>query len=362
MEKPIIFSFFSGSGFLDLGFEASGFKVEFVNEYHKPFLEAYKYSRKKLGIPEPKYGYYQGDIRDISCNQKDEFAAKIIDAKKSSLVGFIGGPPCPDFSVGGKNKGEHGENGVLTKAYVDTIIEFKPDFFIFENVKGLWRTKKHREFYNRMKDILSVEYSLTDRLTNSIEYGAPQDRDRIFLFGIRKEMSLSIADFPWEEHIKYKKNIILDKEIWPSTDGYLLKWNPVYDWQEKVTIEYWFNKNDVDSHPNAKHHFIPRNGLSKFMTIKEGDVSKKSYKRLHRSRFSPTAAYGNNEVHIHPFIPRRISAAEAMAIQSLPKEFELPANMSLTDMFKTIGNGVPYLAAKGLANTVYSYLSQLNKM
>ncbi|ECM5756065.1 DNA cytosine methyltransferase, partial [Salmonella enterica subsp. enterica serovar Enteritidis] len=92
----------------------------------------------------------------------------------------------------------------------------------------------------------------------------------------------------------------------------------------------------------------------------EGDVSRKSYKRLHRNRFSPTAAYGNNEVHIHPYLPRRLSAAEAMALQSLPKEFELPDDMTLTDMFKTIGNGVPYLAAKGLADTVFDFLKNQN--
>lgn len=97
------------------------------------------------------------------------------------------------------------------------------------------------------------------------------------------------------------------------------------------------------------------------MTIKEGDVSKKSYKRLHRNRYSPTAAYGNNEVHIHPYLARRISAAEAMALQSLPKEFELPDYMTLTDMFKTIGNGVPYLAAKGLAETVLDFLQNHTK-
>jgi len=70
------------------------------------------------------------------------------------------------------------------------------------------------------------------------------------------------------------------------------------------------------------------------MTVAEGDDSKKSYKRLHRWRYSPTAAYGNNEVHIHPYLPRRISVAEALAIQSLPKEFELPTNMTLSNMFK----------------------------
>jgi DNA (cytosine-5)-methyltransferase 1 len=362
MKKPIIFSFFSGSGFLDLGFEHSGFKVEFVNEYYAPFLEAYKYSRKKLGIAEPKYGYFLGDIRDVILENKINFSQKINDAKQHALVGFIGGPPCPDFSVGGKNKGEHGENGVLTKAYIDTIIKFKPDFFIFENVKGLWRTKKHREFYDRMKAILAVEYNLTDRLTNSIEYGAPQDRDRIFLFGIKKEIGGKNMDFPWSSYIKYDRNMVLNKEVWPETDG-SCNGNIIYNkWQKDITVGHWFDKNDVESHPNARHHFIPRNGLIKFKTIKEGDVSKKSYKRLHRDRYSPTAAYGNNEVHVHPYLARRISASEAMAIQSLPKEFELPEKMSLTDMFKTIGNGVPYLAARGLADTVYDYLLQLNKI
>ena len=78
-------------------------------------------------------------------------------------------------------------------------------------------------------------------------------------------------------------------------------------------------------------------------TIEEGDVSRKSFKRLHRWRYSPTAAYGNNEVHLHPYKVRRLSIAEVLAIQSVPPEFELPSNMSLTDMFKTVGNGVPVL-------------------
>ena len=91
-------------------------------------------------------------------------------------------------------------------------------------------------------------------------------------------------------------------------------------------------------------------------TICEGDVSKKSYKRLHRWRYSPTVAYGNNEVHLHPYKERRLSAAEAMALQSLPKEFELPTEMTLTDKFKTIGNGVPYCLASGVAKTILDFM------
>lgn len=104
--------------------------------------------------------------------------------------------------------------------------------------------------------------------------------------------------------------------------------------------------------------FIPRNGLQKFMEISEGDDKKKSYKRLHRWRYSPTAAYGNNEVHLHPYKSRRISAAEALAIQSLPKEYTIPNDITLTNMFKAIGNGVPYLAAKGIALNIYDYIKK----
>ena len=91
-------------------------------------------------------------------------------------------------------------------------------------------------------------------------------------------------------------------------------------------------------------------------TVQEGDVSKKCYKRPHRWRYSPTAAYGNNEVHLHPYKERRMSAAETLAIQSLPKEFQLPPDMTLTDKFKTIGNGVPFMLSKGIAKTVYYFL------
>ncbi|HEY9296395.1 MAG TPA: DNA cytosine methyltransferase, partial [Phormidium sp.] len=115
-------------------------------------------------------------------------------------------------------------------------------------------------------------------------------------------------------------------------------------------------QNEVLNHLNAQHHFKPRAGLNRFKSVEEGDTSKKSYKRLHRWRYSPTACYGNNEVHLHPYKTRRISVAEALAIQSLPKNFYLPPYLPLNILFKTVGNGVPYLAAQALAQTILDYL------
>ena len=71
-----------------------------------------------------------------------------------------------------------------------------------------------------------------------------------------------------------------------------------------------------------------------------------------------TAAYGNNEVHLHPYKARRLSASETLAIQSAPKAFELPPDMPLSHMFKSIGNAVPYLMAKKIAESLFDFINK----
>ena len=353
-----IYSFFSGSGFLDLGFELSGYSIELVNEYSASFMRAYQYSRAKMSLDAPTHGYSNIDINEYLDLRANELREQIAKSRlDGSLIGFIGGPPCPDFSVAGKQRGKDGDNGKLSLSYVNLIIEQQPDFFLFENVKGLWRTAKHRAFFEELKEMLSPFYIMTERLTNSLEFGAPQDRDRIFLFGFHKRLNKSIATFDWYKYIIY--NLSEVKTInWPTTDpfekGSIRSCPP--DIPIELTVQYWFDRNDVENHPNANEHFIPRNGIVKMQAVAEGDDSKKSYKRIHRWRYSPTVCYGNNEVHLHPYKERRLSVSEALALQSLPKEFALPFEMSLTDKFKTIGNGVPFLMAQGIARTIKDFL------
>lgn len=377
---PKIFSFFAGSGFLDLGFETSGFNIVYVNEIFSPFMEAYRYSRNVMNLPSPEYDYHygeQGDVTKLTEGlQALRFQELVKDCRKSTdIIGFIGGPPCPDFSVGGKNRGHLGDNGKLSASYVELICQQQPDFFLFENVKGLWKTKKHRLFFEELKQKLKkTGYVLIERLINAIEYGVPQGRERIILLGFQsqlikdirieldKENVLPEGTFPWKKYILYPLDKVFsynwsqsepfkENSILPCPDGI----------PQELTVEYWFRKNNVLNHPNAGHYFQPRAGMKKFVTIDEGDDSKKSFKRLHRWRYSPTVCYGNNEVHLHPYKVRRISATEALAIQSLPANFVLPENMSLTNMFKTIGNGVPYLASKALAQTILEFLATHNK-
>ena len=362
-----IYSFFSGAGFLDLGFETEGYNIVYVNEYSKSFLEAYKYARKQMKMSPPKHGYYCGDINDLLKGKlKKVLFEYIFNEKKEDLVGFIGGPPCPDFSVAGKNEGITGTHGKLTTSYKRAILLYEPDFFVFENVKGLWSTKKHMEEYKKIKKSLSRKgYIFIDKLVNSLEYGVPQERERVILFGIKYELLSSdraqakqilLNKFSWGNSVKLTLDTI-EKCDWPTTSAFLEDGKLIMPQNviKELTVEHWFVQNDVYHHPNARNYFIPHS-QTRFDTILEGDVSRKSFKRLHRWRYSPTAAYGNNEVHLHPYKKRRISVAEALAIQSLPKEYELPQCMTKSEMFKTVGNGVPYLLSKGIASGIRAFL------
>jgi DNA (cytosine-5)-methyltransferase 1 len=369
VKKLKIFSFFSGSGFLDLGFEKADFEIVLVNEFQKSFMNAYQYSREKMHINKPRYGYFNIDINEFLNRRKEELREYITDAKSDgSLIGFIGGPPCPDFSIAGKQAGRNGENGRLSQSYIDLILTMKPDFFLFENVKGLWRTKRHRQFFDELRRSLEENgYKTTARLTNALEFGAPQDRDRILMFGLLNQTNEAVyngnkypmLDFPWGRYKKYDLEEVKNLP-WPKTDAY--KEGSTRECPngipKELTVEYWFEKNNVTCHPNANDFFKPRAGLKRMQEVREGDDSKKSYKRLHRWRYSPTVAYGNNEVHLHPYKTRRLSAAESLSLQTLPKEFCLPEDMSLSDKFKTIGNGVPFVLANGVAKTIRDYLEK----
>ncbi len=235
-------------------------------------------------------------------------------------------------------------------------------------MKGLYRTAKHREFFERLKkQFRESGYVFTEQLINSNRVLVHlKTETRIILIGFHKNVMQQIGveanedgiitNFDWEKNKSFSRDVF--KLNWPKTSPY--QENVPTKMPEAVikelTIQYWWEKNDVEHHPNNGMFFKPRAGLYRFQSKDEGDAAKKSYKRLHRWRYSPTAAYGNNEVHIHPYKPRRISVAESLAIQSLPKEYVIPSDVSLSDAFKTIGNGVPFLAANGIAKNIYDYI------
>ena len=229
-----IFSFFAGAGFLDLGFELQGdYNIVFVNEFHEAFDRIYRYARQNMGLQEPKYGHHIEDITEYIDGEHGDRLQRLIDwveeSKEEELTGFIGGPPCPDFSVAGKNRGRDGENGKLSGTYAQLICTALPDFFLFENVKGLYRTARHRQFFEELKQQFRAHgYSLTEQLVNSLEFGAAQDRDRIILIGFHQDavnrLHLQadngvLMNFPWEAHKRYNLKEIKNLP-WPNKSPY----------------------------------------------------------------------------------------------------------------------------------------------
>ena len=358
-----IFSFFSGAGFMDLGFEREQFEVAFTIELSTRFCRAYKYSRERMGMPLPRFGCNKGDVSQIEHVTLRTRVERM--RSEGKLVGFIGGPPCPDFSKAGKNLGESGDDGKLTGVYFDLILDMKPDFVVFENVDNLYR--EHRAYYESQKQKLEDTHWMTDKVVSCLELGVPQDRRRLILFGVCRDLLhhlhhddlKSLEDEFWGGVPYPNASEAVD---WPRVDEYLANGErpmpPGIQAYRSLTIEEWFLRNDVGNHANGEHFLKPKS--QRIEKVQEGDVSRKSFKRPHRWRYAPTAAYGNNEVPLHPYKSRRMSAAEALAIQSLPKEFELPPDMPLTHMFKTIGNGLPFLAAKHFAGRVHAFLERVS--
>ena len=115
-----IYSFFAGVGFLDLGFQNAGFDIAFVDENNERFLRAYRYARRNDSHI-PQYGYSSLDVRSFL---SDDVWDKIFPNYRhpdNTLIGFVGGPPCPDFSVAGRNEGKEGKNGQLTSVYTEPV-------------------------------------------------------------------------------------------------------------------------------------------------------------------------------------------------------------------------------------------------
>ena len=95
-------------------------------------------------------------------------------------------PPLNDASITVTVSPALGDNGKLTEVYIRRIMEISPTFFVLENVPGLLRTTKHRTFLVELMERLSKAYAIDINILNSLDFGVPQDRERVFVIGFKK--------------------------------------------------------------------------------------------------------------------------------------------------------------------------------
>ncbi|MDP2338929.1 MAG: DNA cytosine methyltransferase [Bacteroidota bacterium] len=364
-KKIPILSFFSGGGFLDMGFEMAGFNVVWTNENNETFANMHAAGitswRAARGNNAKAEIFNTCSIEDIT---PEQILAEAFKNKLPEKFGVIGGPPCQDFSTGGSNAGMEGERGKLTKLFFRYILKMSPHFFVFENVRNLFNNNKHKVALEKILKIVKKQYIIDHKILNAMIAGVPQDRDRLFIIGIKKtglppeKRKKGVSKFSWPKNKKYENARTAYK--WPTKSRF--KGSPSIP--QKIPAELYVNgcllgKREEATIPNGKEYF--KAYAEQIWTIEEGNTRKRSFKRLHRYRYSPTACYGNNEVHLHPFLPRRLSVREALRIQSVEDTYILPADITMTQKFQMIGNGVPVKLAYAVAKTVKNAVNQNNK-
>ena len=140
-HKIPILSFYSGGGFMDMGFEQAGFEIVWTNEFDKDFAKLHAAGitswRESQGNEIKAEIFNTKSITEVSSR---EILKEAFPNGKPTNFGMIGGPPCQDFSMNGSLKGFNGERGKLTTLYFDKILELKPTFFVMENVTGLTKS------------------------------------------------------------------------------------------------------------------------------------------------------------------------------------------------------------------------------
>ena len=198
-----LLSLFSGIGAFEKALTNLGIQYEVVN-----YCEIDKYASKSYsaihGIPESK------NLWDIT--KVDAFNLP----KDIDLLTY--GFPCQDISLAGKQKGMFNEDGTLTRSglffkALDIIECVKPKIAIAENVKALTSKKFTEEFKIVLDSLEKAGYHNYWQVLNAKDYGIPQNRERVFIVSIRKDIDHNMFEFP--------KPYILEKRLKDFLEPYV---------------------------------------------------------------------------------------------------------------------------------------------
>ncbi|WP_251546910.1 DNA cytosine methyltransferase [Pumilibacter intestinalis] len=117
---------------------------------------------------------------------------------------FVGGSPCQSFSLNGKRAGFSDIRGTLFYEFIRLINEIKPKVFIYENVRGMLVHNNGETWQTIKKSMLALDYDINIEdnntfnlpILNAKDYGIPQNRERIFIVGFRKDLKINCFEFP----------------------------------------------------------------------------------------------------------------------------------------------------------------------
>mgnify|MGYP001332653669 CR=1 FL=1 len=338
---------FSGAGGMTLGALRAGIDVKFAVEYDKYAALTYSHNN-------PKVTLFNDDIRKI----------KEIPIKKGrqQLVVF-GGPPCQGFSTSNqKTRNEKNPNNWMFSEFIRVVKLLKPEWVVFENVKGFKTTNNGLFFEMTLDKIRSEGYTISTFVLNASDFGVPQSRDRVFVIGSidnviidkisGREKIISVKDAIFDLPIlrngscisKKKYRIEAESEYAKELRGRLVESsnNLVSLNSLNVLKRYKY----VPSGGNWKN--IPTNLMKSYtnrMNCHSG-----IYYRLKLNE--PSVVIGNfrKNMLIHPTQNRGLSVREAARLQSFPDSYEFFGKIG--EQQQQVGNAVPPLLAQAVFSNI----------
>ncbi|MEZ9302210.1 DNA cytosine methyltransferase [Vibrio breoganii] len=293
-----IISLFSGAGGFDLGLINAGHNIVWANDILIEAVETYK--------------------ANIGDHIVHEDITKVDFSEVPDADAMIGGFPCQGFSIANMNRKRDDPRNVLYLEYLRALETKKPKYFIAENVRGILSLDKGEVFKKIVEDFEACGYNVQYQLLNASDYGIPQNRYRVFIFGVRKDID-KIPKF----------------EFTPTHGKKLLP---------KATIG-----EALENIPEPEEeHSLSNHVYSKFKLKKNGYIN---HRNVDPNKPSPTVtARGDNKggamINHHPNNHRRLSVRETATIQTFPLDFEFKGNMTMC--YLQVGNAVPPMLAKML--------------
>lgn len=295
-----VVDFFCGAGGFSKGLEQAGLKMLAGIDYNQSAIATFNKNHQCKG--------YVKDVTQLSTRELKE----LLPEQRVDVI--VGGFPCQGFSLLGRRKKNDPRN-VLYKELLRFIRELKPRYFILENVRGLLSMKYsngERVLPIILKDLMTLGYVVSYKLLRASDYGVPQDRERVIIFG----QKCCFFDIPT---IEVKKTVFDAINDLPNA--------------EEGINAHIFTKHDPE--------YSKRLGI-----VKQGEsLGKFRSTRFRLRAFKPSVTITSGE-YIHPVYDRFLTPRECARLQSFSDDFIFCGNKG--SMKLQIGNAVPPLLGKAL--------------